>query len=67
STSRRGGTVSHATVYWEIPLDEEVGTYRLGHKGYKKDPAYGDVTCYGMTYSSNFEVVEVGYQEGRSP
>ncbi|WP_262409817.1 neutral/alkaline non-lysosomal ceramidase C-terminal domain-containing protein, partial [Salmonella sp. S146_54837] len=27
STSRRGGTVSHATVYWEIPLDEEVGTY----------------------------------------
>ncbi|PIK36428.1 Neutral ceramidase B [Apostichopus japonicus] len=66
STSRRAGTVSHATVQWDIPLAQQVGTYRLGHKGYRKDPAYGDISCYGLTYSSSFEVVESSYQEVRS-
>ncbi len=67
ATSRRGGSVSHATVRWDIPLDQPTaGSYRLGHKGYRKDSVKGDITCYGTTYSSTFNVVASTYEEDRS-
>lgn len=68
STSRRGGSVSHATLVWEIPPDQELGTYRLRHKGYRKDHVKGDIFCYGdeTTVSSDFEVVSSSYLEDRS-
>ncbi|XP_071828827.1 putative neutral ceramidase C [Apostichopus japonicus] len=66
STSRRGGSVSHATVVWDIPLDQTLGDYRLAHKGYRKDSVKGDIFCYEESYSSAFEVVSASYTEDRT-
>ena len=46
---------SNATIQWDIPLNEPVGTYRIRHSGYAKTSA-GPVEFY-TGESSNFEIL----------